>query len=292
MTLFEGKNGEFQSLLRSVEHSDISSIRNVVSGIMRIIGDPQSSVKELKELIEIDPPLTARLLKIANSAFYSLQRKVSEIEQAIVLIGFDELKELALSQKVCELFAKGERVLGYSRPLLWKHSVAVALLSKMIYRKEFGLKGDNIYAAGLLHDLGIVIEDQFLHPRFAAILKAVFESGRNLADVEASTLGFHHAEICGALLDQWSCPSEFVFSVVYHHSGFAHPQDYTSMVLTLYVANHVCQKEGIGFSDSPRLNDDAFLRCLNTLGIDETSVNVIVSDLKKEMIRIERRGFF
>jgi HD-like signal output (HDOD) protein len=292
MTLFEGKNGEFQSLLRSVEHSDISSIKNVVSGIMRIIGDPQSTVKELKELIEIDPPLTARLLKIANSAFYSLQRKVSEIEQAIVLIGFDELKELALSQKVCELFAKGESVLGYSRPLLWRHSVAVALLSKMIYRKEFGLKGDNIYAAGLLHDLGIVIEDQFLNPRFAAILKAVFESGRNLADVEASTLGFHHAEVCGALLDQWSCPSEFVFSVVYHHSGFEHPQDYTSMVLTLYAANHVCQKEGIGFSDSPRLNDDAFRRCLNTLGIDETSVNVIVSDLKKEMLRIERRGFF
>ena len=292
MTLFEGKNGQFQNLLRSVENSEISSIKTVVSGIIRIIGDPRSNVGELKELIEIDPPLTARLLKIANSAFYSLQRKVSEIEQAIVLIGFDELKELALSQKVCELFAKGDRILGYSRPLLWKHSVAVALLSKMIYRKEFGLKGDNIYAAGLLHELGIIIEDQFLHPQFTGILKAVHEGGRNLVDVEASVLDFHHAEICGALLDHWSFPSEFVFSIVYHHSGFEQPQDFTSMVLTLYVSNYVCQKNGIGYSDSPLRNDEAYRRCLNTLGIDETSVDVIVGDLKKEMARIENRGFF
>jgi len=280
MTLFEGKNGRFRDLLLTVEHSEISSIKSIVSGIMRIINDPRSTVKELKDLIELDPPLTARLLKIANSAFYSLQRKVSEIEQAIVLIGFDELKELALSQKVCELFAKGDRILHYSRPLLWKHSVAVALLSKMIYRREFGLKGDGVYAAGLLHELGIVIEDQFLHSQFVDILKAASESGGNLADVESSVFGFHHAEVCAALLDEWGFPSEFVFSIAYHHSGFDNPQDYTSMVLTLYAANHVCRKEGIGFSDSPRLDEDAYRRCLNTLGVDQTSVDLVVSDLK------------
>jgi putative nucleotidyltransferase with HDIG domain len=292
MTLFEGKDGRFQSLLQSVENSDISSIKTVVSGIIRIINDPRSTVKELKELIEMDPPLTARLLKIANSAFYSLQRKVGEIEQAIILIGFEELKELALNQKVCELFAKGGRIQEYSRPLLWKHSVAVALLSKMLYRKEFGLKGDNIYAAGLLHDLGIVIEDQFLHPQFAEILKLVHEGGKNLADVEASVLGFHHAEVGGALLDHWSFPSEFVFSIVYHHSSFEQPQDYTSMVLTLYVANYICQSRGIGYSDSPLLNTEAYRRCLNTIGVNDTSVDVIVEDLRKEMARIESRGFF
>jgi HD-like signal output (HDOD) protein len=292
MTLFEGKNGRFQSLLQTVDDSDISSVKSVVSGIVRIINDPRSTVRELKGLIETDPPLTARLLRIANSAFYSLQRKVSEIEQAIVLIGFDELKELALNQKVCELFAKGDRVERYSRPLLWKHSVAVALLSKMIYRKEFGLKGDNMYAAGLLHDLGIVVEDQFLHPQFAEIMKSVRESGGNLADAETSVLGFHHAEVCGALLDHWNFPGEFVFSIAFHHSGFEQPQDFTSMVLTLYVANHVCQRHGIGYSDSPIGDDEAYRRCLNTLGVNETSLDVIIVDLKKEMARVESRGFF
>ena len=153
----EEKSTKLKKIVEMVNKSEISSIQNIVSGVTKIINDPKSSAKDLKEIIQIDPPLTGKLLKLANSVYYSPRTKISEIQQAIIWVGYDALKELALSQKVCEIFAGNSTIEGYSKTLLWKHSVAVSLLGKMIYRKEFREKGENIYVAGLLHDIGIIV---------------------------------------------------------------------------------------------------------------------------------------
>ena len=124
----EEKQKKLKHIVALVNESDISSIKNVVSGIIRIMNDPRSTAKDLKEIIQIDPPLTAKILRVANSAYYATRRRISELQQAIIWIGFDALKELAFSQKVCEIFDKDESIEGYSRTLLWKHGVAVAFL--------------------------------------------------------------------------------------------------------------------------------------------------------------------
>jgi len=155
-------------IIELVDKSEISSIQSVVSGIIDVINDPESSAKDLKDIIEIDPPLTARVLKVANSAYYCSLRKISEIQHAVIWIGFDVFKKIALSQKICEMFDRNEIIRGYSGNSLWKHSVAVAILGKMIYRREFGESGENVYTAGLLHD--IVVENQFLENDFKEVL--------------------------------------------------------------------------------------------------------------------------
>ena len=172
------KHEDLNRIVRLVDEGEggISSIKNITAGIIGIVNDPESSARDLKKLIELDPPLTAKILRVANSAYYAPKKKISDIGHAIVNIGFNTVKELALSQKVCEIFNQKERIGGYSRVFLWNHSISTALLGKMIYRKEFGKKGDNIYVAGLLHDIGIIVEDQFLHDDFKLILKkAMFE---------------------------------------------------------------------------------------------------------------------
>ena len=157
-------------------------MKTIVSKIIKIIDDPKATIKDLKDIIELDPPLTARVLMRANSAYYGFPKKISVIEQAVIWIGFDALKELALSQKVCEIFMKDESINGYSRGALWKHSIAVALLGKMIYRKEFGLMGESAYVAGLLHDIGIIVEDQFFQNEFLHILHNSKDEEKNLAE--------------------------------------------------------------------------------------------------------------
>jgi len=97
----EETSAKLKKIVQMVNKSEISSIRNTVVGITKIINDPKSSAKDFKEIIQIDPPLTARLLKLANSVYYSPQTRISEIQQAIIWVGYDALKELALSQKVC-----------------------------------------------------------------------------------------------------------------------------------------------------------------------------------------------
>ena len=141
----QGNQETLKLILDLVNKSDISSIKQIVSDILRVIRDEDSSAKDLKDIIERDPPLCARLLKLANSAHYGYAKTISDIQEAIVCIGFDAVKELALNQKVCELFKQENTRHGYSRWQLWQHSSAVAVTSKLIYRREFRERGDDIY---------------------------------------------------------------------------------------------------------------------------------------------------
>ena len=206
------KTESIQSLVDLVNSSHISSIRSSVNAIIRVINDPNSTVRELKEVILLDPPLAARVLKTANSAYYSrsFTRVFADIEQAIIWMGSEIIRELALSQKVCEVFNKDEKIEAYSRKSLWRHSIAVALMAKMIYRKEFGLKGENVYVSGLLHDIGIIAEDQFLSKDFRNALILSTNKKIDITRAEFQTLGYNHAEVGEAIIDSWGLPPQSI----------------------------------------------------------------------------------
>ncbi len=283
-------NVALDDLVLLTDSSDISSIKRIVTGILSIINNPRSTAKELKKLIEVDPPLTAKLLKTANSAYYSSGRKISDIEEAVIWVGFDELKELALRQKVCELFSHGESVGAYSREALWKHCVSTAVLAKMIYRKEFCEKGDSMYAAALLHDIGIIVEDQFLHDEFIEILRRVEHDRINLIEAENDMLGYNHAEIGKALGKHWDFPDDFVRSIGSHHGPFSEQDTHSRMELTLYVANHLCHVNSIGYDDTTHTDTKLYRQCLNIIGLEETVMGIIIDDLYREISRLEKQG--
>ena len=108
MITFEEKRNKINQLLQLVDNSDISSIKKIITGLVRIINDPRSTARDLTELIQIDPPLTAKVLRLANSAYYSAQDKISEITRAVIWVGYDAIKELAINQKVCEIFINSQ----------------------------------------------------------------------------------------------------------------------------------------------------------------------------------------
>jgi HD-like signal output (HDOD) protein len=196
-------------LLSLVNHSEIASIKATLSKIIEVIHNPESSVMDLKNLIEIDPPLAANVLRRANSAFYGMRRGIHSIMDAIIFIGFDAVKELTLNQKFFELFQKnGVEIHGYSRRVLWEHSIGVALCGKLIYRREFRKNGGDMYTAGLIHDIGIIVEDQFLHAELLSILADKEEHERDLHSAEADVLGYCHEDIGKRLAEDWNFPEE------------------------------------------------------------------------------------
>jgi putative nucleotidyltransferase with HDIG domain len=280
---------DLEELIGRVEDSDISTIKRIVTGVLSIINDPQSTVKELKELIEVDPPLTARVLKTANSAYYSSGRRIGEIEQAVIWIGYAELKEIVLRQKVCELFQRKERIGLYSRPDLWIHSVAVAIMAKMICRREFGERGENLYAAGILHDLGLIIEDQFLHEQFVEIVQYAGDKGISLLESEYRTLGFDHADIAGALAEEWNLPGDFVTSMGAHHDSFDAPESYARMDIILFIANLLAQRIGYGYGGLKVDAEKSYDRCMEALGLNGEALELIVNELKVEIDRMKDR---
>lgn len=280
-------------LLEQIDDSDISSSRRVISEIIRVINDKNSTAKDLKDIIELDPSLTIRVLRFANSAYYGRTREVSEIQEAIIWIGFDALKEIALNQKVSELFAKNTKVENYSRLDLWKHSVAVAICSKLIFRREFGRKGDSIYAAGLLHNIGILIEDQFLHHQFEEILHRMLETNKNISEVERDLLGFTHSELAGILAKRWALPDELVFSVGAHENPVIKEEKVNiQSAYTLYIADFVCQRRRLGFQDMPYSDNRIFHHCLRELQIKERALDFIMAEVEHEISTLEKQGWF
>ncbi|MFH1490369.1 MAG: HDOD domain-containing protein [Pseudomonadota bacterium] len=283
---------KLNEIVELANYSDISSIGTVVSGIIRIINDPKSTIKDLKEIIQVDPPLTARVLRLANSSYYSPPKSIGEIMQAIIWVGYDAIKELAMSQKVCKIFDKDEYIEGYSRKSLWKHSLAVALLAKMVYRKEFGERGENIYASGLLHDFGFIVLDQFCQEDFSKILGKSKEEEKNVGCTEDEVLGFNHGDLGMAIVESWNIPEDITMAIGNHHKPQGTSQGFNRMVYTLYAADYFCQEKGIGYGDAPYGDRGIFHDCLSKLGLGRDALELIMKDVESEMTKMEDQGFF
>lgn len=288
----EEKQKKLEKLVALVNRSEISSIKSIVSGIVRIINDPKASIWDLKEMVEVDPPLTAKVLKVANSVYYYPPKKIGEIRQALIWIGFDTLKEMALSQKVSEIFNENDSAEGYSIRFLWKHCVAVALITKMIYRREFKERGANAYVAGLLHDIGIIVESQFLQNGFSQVLRKAKNEKKNLSEAEQEVFGLHHADIGMAIAENWNLPQEIAGAIGYHDNPLEAEEDYSRLASTLYVAEYCSQDSSIGYSEAPFQNNEIYQQCLAELNMDPHALDLIVEDAMRELNEMEDQGLF
>ena len=277
-------------LIDQVNASNISTIGSVVARIIAVINDPEATAKELVEIILTDPPLAANVLRLVNSAYCAPKNKIADIQQAVIFIGFEALKELALNQKVCEIFKRGLKINGYSRERLWKHSVAVALCGKMIYRREFAQRGENAYAIGLLHDLGIIIQDQFQNEQLVLALQKS-QSGRlALPEAEQETVGYDHACIGMALSADWKLPEEIAVGIGYHHDPMHAPPASANLTRVLHVANYCCQTSEIGFCDAPPQDDALFRQCIQDLDIEPHALDLIMQDVHQAIAAMEAEG--
>lgn len=281
-----------QSLIEEVDRSEIASIRKIVSEIIGVINDPTSSAKQLKDIIELDPPLASRVLHRANSAYYARSRKISDILEAIIWIGFEEVKELALSQTIGKFFEEGQAVYGYAPIELWKNSVAVAICGKLIYRREFGQRGDNAYVAGLLHNIGIIIEDQFIHRKFHEALERREAEAIDLPEAESGILGFTHARVGAELAEHWDLPDELVAAIATHHDPGRISGTHERIAGAVFIADQVCQSIDIGFKDTPHLGSDALDAVVDRFDISSDGLGLILEEVQKKIKRMEKDDWF
>lgn len=291
-TIGENAYERLQELVERVNLSELSSIKQIVLAIIRVITDPDSTVKELKDVIQLDPPLAGKILKTANSAYYSrsFSRTYTDIEQAIIWIGTETIKELALNQKVCELFNRDERIEEYTRRSLWWHSIAVAIMAKLIYRREFALKGEDAYAAGLLHDFGIIAEDQFCRDEFQRTMHLSQTEELSMTGAETVIFGFDHTWVGGEVALSWDLPKELTIAIGFHHDPFKPPVEFSRMVYTLYVADFFCQDNGFSFGAAHETGTNVLDRCLSKMEIKPQALNIIFKSVREEIKKMEDRG--
>ena len=271
--------------------SDIASIGTVVSQIMAIMRNPNSNAGDLRKIIEIDPPLSARMIKRANSAAYGIKRNITSIHEAIVLLGFNTVRELAMNLKVAKLFEGGEGVHAKVRRMLWKHSLAVALSAKSLYRREFKERGDSIYSAGLLHDIGLIVEDQFAWSFLEEVLEEVGDGAKSICEAETEILGFDHCDLGGALVATWKIPEELTKAIIWHHKPFSADPEWQKPVATICACDYMCRQKGIALEPKPAAGEsETFEKVLELMNIMPESIELIVDDVSKELDELEAKG--
>jgi putative nucleotidyltransferase with HDIG domain len=217
----------------------------VVQRALQLVANPNSSAQDVVDVIQFDQSITADVLRLCNSAYFSLQRKVHSLREALVLIGFNQLFEIILSRQSSHLFSKASTGYDLQRGELWRHSVASSLLSGIICKRLGRQPSPVLFTAALLHDIGKVILSEFVKDYFEEIRKLVHEKAVSFSDAEKEILGIDHAELGGRITEEWKFPKVIVSSVRYHHAPFSCPEEDETVKLT-HLCDVVAMLTGIG----------------------------------------------
>lgn len=227
------KNAHLQQLVARMDH--LPSIPSLYSEIVEKMNDPEAALDDVGVIIAKDPGMTAKILKLVNSAFFGLRREVSNPAEAVAFLGLDTIKSLVLSLNA---FAQYESVKtdGFSLPALWSHSLSTAAAAKRIAQLEKAdLKTvDQAFVAGLLHDTGKTVLAFNFPDQYGKTILAAKEQGADLLVAEQDAFGANHADVGGYLLGLWGLPVQVVDAIALHH----HPKLSADAAFTPLTAVH------------------------------------------------------
>lgn len=227
----------------------LPTLSKVVKRVIELVENPETSPACLARAISTDAAMVSRVLKAANSAYYGLPKQVSTITQATVVLGFNTIKNLVLATSVFSIF-KGSGVSRFNREEFWLHSIGCATISKIICRQiHIGLP-EEAFIAGLFHDIGKIVEDQFLHDNFDKILTCIDKTHVSFKEAEQTIQGIDHTEIGFWLCDKWNFPLHLQEAVAFHHN----PRKATinkELVSLVHLANSIAIEESLGNGGDP-----------------------------------------
>lgn len=270
--------------IREISH--IATLPEVTLKIIKLVEDPSSTAQDLHNVIAKDPALCTRILKVVNSAFYGLPGQIGSINRAIVLLGLNAVKNIAIAASLAKLFKGGQLTPTFSAKDLWTHSVAVATATKAIaHAMKLGL-ADEAFLAGLIHDVGVMVEMQFDRNKLADVLDRVAQGAPMLEAEEAVFLATHQ-DFGMALADKWKFPRSFVHVCGYHHRPFELPGDHRALTCMIAVADRIASEMKAGFTlDTPDSSIGQDL--LDELKLTTADIDAIKQALPEQLADIER----
>ncbi len=233
---------------------DLPTLPNVASTLMRMGAEEDVQVEDITRLIEGDPPTAARLLKIVNSAYQGLQRRVSSVGRAVVMLGVNGVRNVLLSMQVFSVFGEQAREKNSVLFEIWKHCLAVASASELVAENTGGLLSEDAFTAGLLHDIGKIALYSAAPEEYQKVIEEVRENGVSISEAEREVFEADHCEAGRYITQKWGLPEALVRATCAHHllpdvSDFSDQVALTSAVVA--VADDLVRRQRIGFSGTP-----------------------------------------
>ncbi|MBN2583410.1 MAG: HDOD domain-containing protein [Planctomycetes bacterium] len=264
-----------QDVARLLERvAELNTLPEVTQRILSITEDPDASARDLNEVLKHDMALSAKLLRVVNSAFYGLPGRVSDLDRAIVLLGFQAVRNLAVAATMASLFSgEGKSVAGFSAKKLWTHCVATGVAARnLVNVAGFRSLREEAFLAGIIHDIGVLVEYQFASDKFAQVADAM-TGGKTLVQAEQGVLDMTHEQIGQALAEVWKFPRNMQFVTGYHHKPTKLADEHRLLPVVVAVAEQTSNGCGYTFLSSAAESEDADVKSLCDL------INVGAEDL-------------
>ncbi len=263
--------------IREISH--IATLPEVTLKIVELVEDPSSTAQDLHNVIANDPALSSRILKVVNSSFYGLPGQIGSINRAIVMLGLNAVKNIAIAASLAKLFRGGDLSHGFSARAVWEHAVACGAVTKMIADTAKVGFADEAFLAGLMHNIGLMVEMQFDRNKLIEVVQTLGVNAdgvpvNDMRDVEAQLIGADHQDFGRGLCEKWKFPSNFAMVTGFHHNPMSAPADARRLPAMVYLADRlVGAVDGQFRLDLPSLQIAP--EVLEVLGLSESDVNAL-----------------
>lgn len=285
---------DFESKIRdTIEY--LPPIPLVMTELIQALND-DIDLNDLGRIISKDPSMSMNVLKVANSAFYGLRNKVATIEHAVRMLGTREITSLCIACSACSVLRPSFRQPTIDLTLFWRHSVATGVFSKLLASElNIGLL-NNIYLAGLIHDVGKIVLDRFAHDMYSDVMQLAYNENISILESEKRVMGASHDLVGAWLMEKWQLPPIFTQVAMYHHQANNSPDDCLIAVSIISFANHISKRKSFGFGgemDETILRETDAFKILERInpgirGLDFLDFIENLNDAHEEIVEIER----
>lgn len=243
------RNDLKSKIIRSIK--DLPPVPQVVIKIQQMIADVNSDAKQLAKIIESDQAIAAKVLQMANSSFYGMSGKISSIQHASLILGYQTLGEIVTMAGTAKLLDGKMPGYGYDAQDLWKHSLSVAFSSKLIAAHKNKDQIPQAHSAGLIHDVGKIILDPHVLEINDQIADYMSREEKTFLDAERHFFGFDHAEIAAEICRSWKIPETITLAIKCHHQPSLSGGD--ELAYILHMADYIAAMGGIGYDEDDAL---------------------------------------
>jgi HD-like signal output (HDOD) protein len=229
---------------------NMPSLPTSVTKVLEICNNPQTSPSDLNQVISLDPVLVGRVLKLINSAYYGIGQPVTSLARAIIMLGINTVKNLALSTAVMGHINPKKKSMGLDMEGFWRHSLCVGVSAKFLAKKR-GIDTkitEEYFTAGLLHDIGKIPLNAVLSKQYMVTVSNADRERTPLALAEENAFGMNHCEAGEMIASAWKLDGAIGDAIKYHHSYKEYSGDNKDILFSVAAANRFASLSDIGFS--------------------------------------------
>jgi putative nucleotidyltransferase with HDIG domain len=263
----------------------LPTIPPVADRIIQLVSSKASLVDSIVQTIEKDPAIAAKVISFSNAAFYRTGDPVITIRDAVMKIGFDNIKSIALAISLLAVFRPSSKGKDREYARIFRHCLAVGVITKEIADYLKWKECDDAFMSGLLHDLGLLV----MHIYFPEISDRVYEltaKGKVYAVAEMEVCGFTHSDVGAWLADKWNLP-ENIYSAIQYHHNICGASEHLKTAAVVHVADHIAINKGYGPVETGQFAGPLSEEALGALGMTKKKVAEIETKLEDALSTLQ-----